>query len=80
VALNDQGVCYRGTGSAAAALPGRQQAFEVAAWTAQLDRWRAQLEELVAEFDAGDVRIRLAAADLADGPYAALTRIREFSR
>jgi hypothetical protein len=62
------------------ALPGRQQSFEPEAWAAQVERWRTQLEELVTELAAGDVRIRLTSADLADGPYAALTRIREFAR
>jgi hypothetical protein len=52
-------------------------------WAAQLQVWRIQIETLVAEYAAGDVRLPLdfaAASNLAMGDYAPLTRAYELMR
>ena len=76
VTLSAQRAEYRAAGPAAKALPGRHQLTSAEEWDQQLGLWREQLTSLAEEFRAGDVRIRLAGAEQADGPYAALTRIR----
>jgi len=59
------------------AFPGRPAKLAAPDWPAQLDRWRAQIAELVREHAAGDTRLFLADLDEAKGPYAPLTRIDE---
>lgn len=46
-------------------------------WLEQLARWRAQVEQLVAELTAGDTRLLLADVSEAEREYAPLTRVAE---
>jgi probable DNA repair protein len=46
-------------------------------WLEQLARWRAQVEQLVAELTAGDTRLLLADVTEAERDYAPLTRVAE---
>lgn len=47
-------------------------------WDGVLERWRGQLEQLAAEFAAGDFRVNPADRRWATGQFAGLTRIHEF--
>lgn len=47
-------------------------------WPAQLARWRKQIEELIAEYAAGDVRLLDDGLDAAKGAYAPLSRVYEY--
>ena len=61
------------------AFPGRPVALpDGRSWTEQLSTWRRQLQELIEEFAAGDVRV-FANDESADarGEYAPLTRVLE---
>jgi hypothetical protein len=43
-------------------------------WQAQIEAWRRVIEQLVAEFRAGDCRIDLRQDQMAGGQFAMLTR------
>jgi probable DNA repair protein len=60
-----------------AAFPGRPTRSASAEWGEQLELWRAQLEELAAEFASGDTRVFSDDYEDADAAYAPLTRIHE---
>ena len=74
VAARDAG--YRGYWKDSA-FPGKPSRLSERDWPAQVERWRAQIEELVREHAAGDTRVFLADRDEAAGTYAPLTRIDE---
>lgn len=78
VALGRDNVSFAGFWNAADMFPARaQRLLDAAEWRAQLDRWRAQIETLVAEYAAGDVRLFDAALDAEGRDYAPLSRICE---
>jgi RecB family exonuclease len=58
-------------------FPGRPTRLAVAEWGVQLDLWRTQLEQLAAEFAAGDTRVFFDDTEDADATYAPLTRLHE---
>ncbi|HEX6999084.1 MAG TPA: PD-(D/E)XK nuclease family protein [Gammaproteobacteria bacterium] len=68
---------YSGIWERPGALPGRRRAPRDDAWRSQLAAWRAQLETLVTELAAGDVRVFVSELEPLEGAYAPLTRIRE---
>lgn len=82
IRLRGDRVDYRWAGRELA-LPGKVQSFDEAGWQTQLDRWRQQIGELLAEFVGGDVRVPADAAehvgedgrDRAGGAFAPLTRV-----
>jgi hypothetical protein len=80
IALNENGVEFRGAGDCPDALPGRQRGFESAEWALQIDRWRVQIETLIGECAAGDVRVRKGAPDPHDRAFVPLTRAFEESQ
>jgi ATP-dependent helicase/nuclease subunit B len=47
-------------------------------WRAQLARWRAQIEQLIAEYAAGDARLLEDGLKYAKGAYAPLSRVYEY--
>jgi probable DNA repair protein len=59
------------------AFPGRPSKYAHPHASAQIDIWRAQLEQLAAEFAAGDTRIFVADFEDAANAYAPLTRVFE---
>jgi RecB family exonuclease len=69
------GTSYSGVW-AGAAFAGRTAHLD-GDWPAQLRQWRAQLEQLAAEFANGDVRVFAADVEGAVGAYAPLTRVAE---
>ena len=77
VTLAPAGTEYSGIWERSGAFPGRRRAPRDDAWSSQLAAWRAQLETLVDELAAGDVRVFVSDLELLDGAYAPLTRIRE---
>jgi probable DNA repair protein len=83
-ALNAVRTRYFGIWPAADNFPGRSAGLPATlTWAAQLQVWRTQIETLVAEYAAGDVRLPLdsaAASNLAMGDYAPLTRAYELMR
>jgi probable DNA repair protein len=76
VSFAEEKIEYRAAGSRADCVPGRQRGFQAAEWSEQISRWRAQLSLLVDEYAQGDVRLGVRSADLADGAYAPLTRVK----
>ena len=85
IRLAEARIEYRGAGLGQAGLPGPYRRFEDGEWAEQIDRWRRQIEDLLAEFARGDTRIPAAARGFvrsasrahAGGAYAALTRVGE---
>ncbi len=61
------------------AFPGRAARSTAADWPAQLSLWRSDLEQLAAEFAAGDTRVFPDYADEAGAAYAPLTRVAELT-
>ncbi|MDX1562791.1 MAG: PD-(D/E)XK nuclease family protein, partial [Gammaproteobacteria bacterium] len=80
VLLGDSRIDYRAAGCITDVVPGKTMLFDESGWAAQLGTWRRQLSELITEFAAGDVRFQPSDAALADGAYAAVTRLRERMR
>jgi len=81
VALSSSRTRYLGIWGQPDNFPGRGMALpEARAWEAQLTVWRNQIDELVTEYAAGDVRLSPAATDLAKGLHAPLTRVYELMR
>lgn len=60
-----------------AAFPGRPSKYAHPQASAQIDIWRTQLQQLAAEFAAGDTRIFVADFEDAAKAYAPLTRVFE---
>jgi len=60
-----------------AAFPGRPNKYAHPEARAQIDIWRTQLEQLAAEFAAGDTRIFVTDFEDAAGAYSPLTRVFE---
>jgi len=60
-----------------AGFPGRPSKYSHPEASVQIDIWRTQLEQLAAEFAAGDTRIFVADFEEAAGAYAPLTRVFE---
>jgi len=61
------------------AMPAKFFRVENLGWEAVLQRWRAQLEQLAAEFAAGDFRVNPADRRWAVDQFAGLTRIYDFA-
>jgi probable DNA repair protein len=81
VALSSERTRYLGIWGQPDSFPGRGIALpEARAWEAQLTVWRNQIDALVTEYAAGDVRLSPAATDLAKGAHAPLTRVYELMR
>jgi hypothetical protein len=75
-AIGDGRVDYRAVGDLPADHPARPRpALAHGEWQQQVGRWRAQIEQLLDEFAAGDVRIDPDSTALAAGDYAPLTRV-----
>ena len=78
VMLDDRSVEYRGTARDPELVARKIVSIpDGSSWEAQLERWRGQIRELVAEYTAGDLRVFVDATGLAEGAYAPLTRIYE---
>ena len=76
--LRPEGVQYKGMWSQKGAFPGRPTVLpDGRTWSAQLEVWREQLEMLVGEFAAGDVRVFKNELTPAEGLFAPLTRVYE---
>ena len=76
--VHPRSVAYRGIWQQPDTFPGSPFRSRVPlAWPDQQSRWRAQLEELVAEYAGGDGRIFVAGLVHAEGFYAPLTRVYE---
>jgi len=76
IGLRDDDIEFQGAGRLDDGLPGKHRHFSEGEWLQQLLRWSEQLDVLVKEFAAGDVRVRVDSAELAEGPFGSLTRIR----
>lgn len=80
VTLQRGAIAYKGTWSGPDQFPGRATRFPAHRdWPAQLTVWRRQIEQLIAEYAAGDTRLFVADLDLAKGAYAPLSRVYEYS-
>jgi hypothetical protein len=71
---------YTGFWLAADSFPGNSRRLPYArSWAEQLATWRAQIQQLINEFTAGDTRLLTAGGDLdeARGAYSPLSRVTE---
>ena len=75
VALSSQRCRYLGYWPTPGMFPGRS--IEISSWPEQCATWRRQIETLLREYVAGDVRVFVDRTELAKGDYAPLTRLRE---
>jgi len=74
--IGPDGCVYRGYWPEQGTFPGRSEKLpDARSWDAQLARWRAEIENLVTAFAAGDDSIYAGNSDDARGMYAPLTRL-----